>query len=100
VTANLKWPTTRQYICIHKLFNEYNDLEKLGQPDKVVDPFVVEMSKFMYPNTNDNLQIRQDPPISNVFKVQCHDDGQQTTGGDSNIVSGFILKQCGSPFPK
>ena len=47
----------------------YKSLENLEAfkscPD---DAFMVEMSRLLYPHVNDSLQIRQDPPIADVYK--------------------------------
>jgi hypothetical protein len=58
------------YDYMKMLHNLYQALdhqnEYTGNED--ADPFFVEMNKLLYPNTNDNHQIRDDPPIAGVFK--------------------------------
>jgi len=88
---------------IHTLFDEYKELEKLVQVhDENNDPFMVEMSKLMYPRLIDSLQLRSDPPIYGVDKVTSGASNMFTSGPSDVIVSfsnmqGFI-KTNGSPF--
>ena len=79
---------TTNLSSIKTLFDEYKKLEKLGYTENVeTDTFMTEMSKLMYPNTSDNLQLRSDPPIMDVFKVKRPDFDIET--GNSNVEGDF-----------
>lgn len=55
---------------IKKLHDLYLLLEKQEDFTETADqdPFIVEMRKLIYPNTVDNQQLREDPPIAGIFK--------------------------------
>jgi hypothetical protein len=81
---------------IRDLFTQYTDLDNLGiNKQEEGDEFVVKMAKFLYPNQNDNHQLRGDPPISNVVKREWLMESPPSSSipfGESNI-QGFTPQQ-------
>ena len=54
------------------LHSSYIELSKLDKFTKDIepDPLVVETAKLLYPNIYDNQQLRADPPIAGVCKLE------------------------------
>ena len=52
---------------LHSTYNKLNETLFENKPIEP-DPFMVEVTKLLYPNINDNMQLRSDPPIQGVYK--------------------------------
>jgi|UniRef100_A0A6C0BG49 hypothetical protein len=54
---------------LHTVYTQLYNLEQHNSNSEV-DPFMVKMNKFLYPNLSDNHQLRREPPIAGVFKSE------------------------------
>ena len=80
--TSLKSDCFKNLKAIHNMYMKLENTLHVAQEDFVSDPFMVEVTKLLYPTLDDNLQIRADPPIAGVMKNEYR---PFTTDTASNI---------------